>query len=76
MLYIAEENLGVGTERSHAFLDTCAAGIVHPDDRTAGLERHVQHLANLETVHLAQRTTVDGEVLSEREDFSPVDAIP
>ena len=54
-------------------MDSSAAGIVHPDDGTTGLERHVKDLANLEAVHLTQGAAVDGEILSEGKHFSPVD---
>ncbi len=70
---VAEENLGVGTEGRHAFLDASAAGIVHANDGTTGLQRHVEHLADLEAVHLTQGAAVDGEILSESKHFSPVD---
>ncbi len=44
---VAEENLSVGAERGHAFLDASAARIVHADDGPPGFEGHVEHFANL-----------------------------
>ena len=70
---VSEENLGIGPERGDPFLNTSTARIVHANDRTTGLEGHIEDLANLQTVHFTQRATVDGEILSEGKDLSSVD---
>ena len=48
-----------------AFLDARAAGIVQADDRCAGADREVHHLANLLGHGLGQGTAGDGEILRE-----------
>ena len=70
---IAEEDFSVGAKRCNPFLDSCTTGIVHSNHRATGFERHVQHFANLEAVHLAQRASVHREILGERKHFSAVD---
>ena len=70
---VAEENLSVGAEGRHPFLDTSATGIVHADDGPTGLEGHVEDLANFQAVHFTQRATVDREILGESENFPTVD---
>ena len=62
---VAQENVGVASERSDAFLDARAAGIVQADDRRADLHGQVHDLRNLGRVRLAQRAAEHGEVLRE-----------
>ena len=72
-LHVAVEDLAVLGEGDDALLDAGAAGVVDPDDRGAGLERHVHDLDDLLAEHLAQRAAEDGEVLGEDEHLSTVD---
>ena len=70
---VAEENLRIGPQRGHAFLNAGAAGIVHADDRSAGLESHVQNLADFQAVHLTEASTVDREILRKGVHLTAVD---
>ncbi len=71
---VAQEDVGVSTERDDALLDARPAGVVEPDDRRADLHRQVHDLADLLGMRLRQRAPEDGEVLAEHEHQSPVDA--
>ena len=71
--HVAQEDLGVATERRHALLDACAAGVVEADDRCADLHGQVHDLADLLRVGLRERTAEDREVLAEDEDKAPCD---
>ncbi len=48
------ENLSETGKRVNAFLNACAAGIIHADKRNAGFQCQVHDFANLFCVHFAQ----------------------
>ena len=56
-----------------AFLDARAAGIVQADDRGAGADRQVHHLANLFGHRLGQGSAGDGEILRKDIHYTAVD---
>ena len=70
---VAQEDLGIATERDDAFLDPRAAGIIQADDRRADLHREVHDLADLFGIRLGQRAAEDREVLAEDEDGPAID---
>ena len=70
---VAQEDVGVATERRDTFLDSRAAGIVQTDDRRADLHREVHDLADLLRVRLRQRAAEDREVLAEDEHEAAID---
>ena len=70
---VAQEDVGVATERRDAFLDPRATGIVETDDRRTDLHGQVHDLADLLGVRLRQRSTEDREVLAEDEHEPTVD---
>ena len=70
---VAQEDVGVTTERRDAFLDPRATRIVEADDRRPDLHRQIHDLADLAGVRLRQRPTEDREVLREDEHQPAVD---
>ena len=70
---VALEDLGITTERGHAFLDARAAGVVEADHRRPDLHGLVHDLADLLGMGLGERAAEDGEVLAEHEHQPPVD---
>ena len=62
--YVAFEDLTISGQGGNALLNTCAARVVHADDRSAIGHGHIHHLANLLSHCLGQRATIDCEVLS------------
>ena len=60
---IAEEDVGVAGQAEHAFLDTCAAGVVQADDGGAVFHGHIEDFADLGGVMAADAASEDGEVL-------------
>ena len=70
---VAEENFSIGAQRCYTFLNPSATRVVHANNGTPSLERHVKDLANLETVHFPQRAPVDGEILSKGKHLAAVD---
>ena len=72
-VHVAAEDLAVEAERDHALLDPRAGALVDADDRAAGLDGEVHHLADLLAVDLAERAAEDGEVLGEHAHLPAVD---
>src|SRR5690606_18119628 len=73
---VPQEDVGVSTERDHAFLDTRTAGVVEPDDGCAVLERELHDLHDLLGVRLRERAAEHREVLAEHVDEPAVDRSP
>ena len=71
--HVALEDLGIAAQRSHAFLDACAAGIVEADDRCTDLHRLVHDLADLFGMRFGQGAAKYREVLAEHEYQPAVD---
>ncbi|MCG3160031.1 MAG: hypothetical protein JMDDDDMK_01063 [Acidobacteria bacterium] len=69
---VAQKDVSVTSERSHAFLNARAARIVQTNHRRADLHRQVHNLADLLRVGFRKRAAEDGEVLREDEDLAPV----
>ncbi len=74
--HVAAEHVGIARQRSDAFLDARAAGIVQPDDRRPRLHRHVLDLDDLLGVGFRQRAAEHGKVLGEDEGLAAVDGAP
>ena len=70
---VAQEDVGISTERGDALLDARPAGIVEADDRRADAHRQVHDLADLLGVGLGERSAEDREVLAEDEREPAVD---
>ena len=70
---VAQEDVGVATQRHDTFLDPRATRIVEPDDRCTDFHRQVHDLADLLGVRLRQRSTEDREILAEDEDRPTID---
>ncbi len=71
---VAKKDVGITAERSNAFLDPRAAGIVQADDRRAHLHGEVHDLADFLCVGFAEGTAEDREVLGKDIDQAAVDA--
>ncbi len=71
---VAVEDLGVAAQARHALLDPRPARVVQPDQRRAGPQRQVHHVADLAGVRFRQRAAEDREVLREDVDLPAVDA--
>ena len=69
----AVEDVAVQAERDNALLDPCAAALVDPDHRAAGLHGEVEHLDDLLAVDLAERAAEHRDVLAEDADRPAVD---
>ncbi len=72
--HIAQEDVGIASQRHHAFLNARTSGIVQPDHRRANLHRHIHDLDDLGGVGLRQRAAEHGEVLREHKYQSAFDA--
>ena len=70
---VALEHLGVTAERSDAFLNARATGIVETDNRGAHLHRGVHDLADLFRMALGKRATKDCEILGKNIDEPAID---
>ena len=73
---VAAEHVGIAGERSDAFLDARAAGVVEPDDRRPRLHRHVLDFDDLLRVGLRQRAAEHREILGEDKRLAAVDGAP
>ena len=73
---ISLEDFAVTAKRRHAFLDAGAAGVEQPDDRRAGLHRHVLDFHDLLRVGLRQRAAEHGEILGEGEHGAAIHGAP
>ena len=60
---IAKKYLSISRQGTDSLLDTCATGIVQPDDRSSHLHRHVHHFADFPGMRLGQGTAKDREIL-------------
>jgi hypothetical protein len=69
---VAPENFGVAAQPVDALLDARTAGVDQPDERCARLCGAIHHLADLASVHLAQRAAKDGGILGVGEDGAPI----
>ena len=70
---VPEEDFSVGAKTRDTFLDPSTATVVHADDRSTSLQSHVEHLADLQAMHLPEASSVDGEILCVCEDLSSID---
>ena len=70
---VALEYLRIARKAVHTLLDTRPAGIVDTDDRCAHLHGRIQHLAYFLGLCFGQGAAVDGEILCEHIDETPVD---
>ena len=73
---VAGENLAIGPQRVHAFLDARAARVIDADHRGAVLQGQVQDLAHFGAVDIADRAALNGKVLGKDIDRAPVDCAP
>ncbi len=71
---VAQKNIGIASERKHAFLNARAAGIIQPDHGSAHLERQVHNLADFQRVGFRQRAAKNRKILSEHVGQASVDA--
>ena len=60
---VAHEQLAIGRQRPHPFLDARAAGVQQPDHRDAALLGQLHDLADLVRLHLGEGAAQDGEIL-------------
>jgi hypothetical protein len=65
-LDVAIEDVAIAGRESHPLLDARATGVVHEDDRIAGLDRVVLQLVDLACRRLADSAASHGEVLARR----------
>ncbi len=70
--HVALENLCIAAKRCHALLDARATAVVQADHGRADLHRHIHDLANFHRVPFRHRAAIDGEILAEEEDQTPV----
>ena len=71
--HVAQEDVGVASERGHTLLDAGPAGVVEPDHGGAHLDCEVHDLADLPCVGLGKAAPEHGEVLGEDVDEPAVD---
>ena len=71
---IAVENLAVGGQGVHPFLDAGTARVVQADDGRAHLDRQVHDLAYFLRMSLTQRAADHRKILAEHKHFTAVDA--
>ena len=71
---VAQKNIGVTRQRSDAFLNARAAGIVEADQRRAGAHGQIHDLANFPGVSFGKRAAKNGEILRENINQPAVDA--
>ncbi|MPM58240.1 hypothetical protein SDC9_105071 [bioreactor metagenome] len=72
-LHISQEDVAVGTQRNHAFLNAGTAALVDADQRAPGGGGEVDDLGDLRAVDLAQRAAEDADVLTEDADRAFMD---
>lgn len=66
---VFQEDIGVTTEGVNTLLDSCSTRVVQANNRGSNTHGHVHNLADLLSVGLAERSTEDGEILTENEDL-------
>src|SRR6266446_2309638 len=71
---VAKENIRVTSERSDAFLNARAAGIVEADNRGSRMHGQVHDLADFQRVGFGERAAEYGKVLRENIDQPAIDA--
>ena len=71
---VAQKNVGVAGERSDAFLNARAAGIVQADQRSAGAHGEIHNFADFSGVGFGERAAEHREILRENVDEAAVDA--
>src|SRR5215472_14440649 len=70
---VAQENVSVTGQRSNAFLDARAAGIVQTNHRRARAHRKVHDLTDFLCIGFRERTTKNSEILREDVDEASID---
>ena len=71
--HVAHEQLAVGRQRPHPFLDACAAGVEQADHRDAALLGELHDFADLVRLHLGKGAAEYGEILGVNGDAAAVD---
>ena len=67
---VAQKDVAVGGQAQYPFLDAGPARVVEPDHGATGLDRQVQHLADLLANGLRKRAAHHGEVLGKGENLA------
>ena len=71
--HVPHEQLAVGRQRPHPFLDACAAGVQQADHRDAALLGELHDFADLVRLHLGKGAAQYGEILGVNGDAAAVD---